>query len=382
MKIGYFDMVGGAAGDMILAALIDAGGDPGAISKALPNLAFRIDARQVSSHGLQVHQVNVIAEDESDHRHLHHIIEIIEKADASPFVRRRAIATFEALAAAEAKAHGSDFESVHFHEVGAVDAIVDIFGASLLVEQLGFDALYASDFPLGRGIIHCQHGVMPAPAPATLNLLAGYPVRESPVEFETVTPTGAAILTTFCDGFGKMPSMMLECTGVGGGTIESAPPNWLRLLVGSTLSSKEDTTVVSIETNVDDMTPQAIACLCSVLMDAGALDCYVTPILMKKGRPAQLITVLSAPILETALSELLLRHSSTFGLRRIELSRVCLERELITVKTEFGDIRVKVGYLNGERIKASPEFEDCRVAAEQTGVGIMAVQQAALRQTH
>ncbi len=381
MKIGYFDMVGGAAGDMILAALIDAGADPSAIDDVLSGtgVIYKINVEKLDSSGLSVTRVNVQAQDESSHRHLPDVLEIIEKSSASSTAKQKAAAVFQALAAAEAKAHGTDLDHVHFHEVGAVDAIVDILGAAILTEQLNLCLLASSPFPLGRGVIHCQHGVMPAPAPATLNLLEGRPVVPSDAGFETVTPTGAAILTTLCERFGPMPSMTLEKTGIGAGARESAPPNWIRLLIGNMRETATET-ITAIETNLDDMTPEAIAHLTTRIMDSGALDCYVTPILMKKGRPGQCLTALASPQTAQQIARLILQDSSSFGVRFREMDRICLERETKEVDTQYGRIRVKIGYLDGQVVKSSPEFEDCRTAAEQHHVPLTTVQQAAISQ--
>jgi pyridinium-3,5-bisthiocarboxylic acid mononucleotide nickel chelatase len=380
MKIGYFDMVGGASGDMILAALVGAGADPTDVALALAQCGLQFDIKTDSgtSSGLAVRRVSVSVPEEQTHRHMHDIREIIAKVRASETAKARALRAFEALASAEAKAHGCEPSEVHFHEVGAVDAIVDIVGASVLCEKLGLDRLVASPFPLGRGLIDCAHGTLPSPAPATLLVLEGCPVVESRIDGETVTPTGAAILSTFCESFGPMPAMELSAIGVGAGTRETNPPNWLRLLVGKGSPEKAEQLTVAVETNIDDMTPEAIAHLMTRLMAAGALDCYATPILMKKGRPAQLVTALCAQPDASRIAELVLTESSSFGVRFREASRLCLRREFVAVATEFGPITVKIGYLGAKELKVSPEFEDCRKAAEAAGVPLCQVQEAAL----
>lgn len=385
MRVAFFDMVGGAAGDMVLAALLDVGADARRVEAALApaSLPFSLRHERVDSSGILVSRVEVLTQDETDHRHLDAILEIIARADAPARAKERASDAFMALGRAEAKAHGTDIEHVHFHEVGAVDAIVDIVGSAVLCEDLGLERMAASEFPLGRGVIHCQHGVMPAPAPATVNLLEGAPVTHSDTGFETVTPTGAAILSTFCESFGPMPAMRLQRTGTGTGARERVGiPNWLRVLIGEQDRASEEATVVAIETNLDDMTPEAIAHLTTILMDSGALDCYVTPIVMKKGRPAQLLTVLASQADQAQLSDSLLRNSSTFGIRLRSMTRLCLERKMASVSTEYGEIRVKIGFWEGERVKVAAEFEDCRLAAERCGAALSDVQRAAERAYH
>jgi uncharacterized protein (TIGR00299 family) protein len=380
LKAGFFDIVGGASGDMILAALIDAGADPEGVTSALrpAGLQFHLRTETASDHGIRVRRVKVEAPEEHAHRHLADIRELLAQAELPKRAGERAIAAFEALAEAEAEAHGSDASHVHFHEVGAVDAIVDIAGAAVLAEDLGLGLLTASPVPLARGTIECAHGTLPAPAPATVNLLRGIPVTHSDLGFENVTPTGAAILRTLCDGFGGMPAMTLQRVGVGAGSRESVKPNWLRLLVGSVEDEGEEETVVGIETNVDDMTPEAIAHLMARMMAAGALDCYATPALMKKGRPGSLLTVLAGRADGVRLGEMLLAESSTFGVRFSEMNRLCLPRETVKVETPYGEVRIKVGRPVGREPKVAPEFDDCREAAERHRVPLAEVQQAAL----
>lgn len=386
VRCGYFDCFSGAAGDMILAALIHAGcplADLQALIARLKLPGVALAADRVKRHGLAATHVRVeIPERQTTHRHLPDILRIIDGAGLSPLTTQRATRIFQRLADAEAEVHGIGPEQVHFHEVGAADAIVDIVAACAGIELLGLERIECSSIPTGQGTVTCAHGVIPVPAPATAVLLKGVPLAPCDEPAELITPTGAAILTTLAERFGPPPAMRIESIGYGAGSrAGQTRPNLLRLLVGELepeVSGERDRVVV-LETEIDDAPGQNIAYACECLLSAGALDVYVVPITMKKGRPGQLLTVLCRPDDADTLETLLFRETTTLGVRRRECGRVKLARELVAVETRFGPLRVKVGKRGGQTLQAWPEYEDCAAAARQAGVPLREVQQEALR---
>lgn len=387
MKVAYFDCFSGAAGDMILAALIDAGWPVEALHAVVERLGLpgvSVCAGKVERGGLSAMQVLVRVEPacEKEHRHLSQIEAIIGRGVFEPRVADAARRIFRRLAEAEAQVHGTSVERVHFHEVGAADAIVDIVGACAALAQLGIESVTCSPVPPGYGTVACEHGVMPVPTPATARLLYGVPLAVCDGEGELTTPTGAAILTTLASGFGPPPAMTLTAVGVGAGTREgSRRSNILRVLVGETCAAAgaEIDTVEVLEAQLDDADGQTLAYAAQRLLEAGALDVYLTPILMKKGRPGQLLTVLSSPPDVVRLEEIILRETTTFGVRRHPCRRSRLGRELVAVPTPFGPIRVKVGRRDGKCLQIWPEYEDCAAAAQRAGLSLREVQQAVLR---
>ncbi len=383
MKIGYFDCFSGAAGDMILGAMIDAGLDERVLRADLAKLplsGYDIDIQRIKKQGFAAVKLDVRAADDHAHRHLHHITKIIDAADLPSSVKDRAKAIFTRLAEAEAKIHGSTIEKVHFHEVGAVDAIVDIVGASIGIERLGLDRVVCSPIPTGSGTVTCQHGVMPVPAPATAELLMGVPLAPCDEVGELTTPTGAAILTTLAESFGPIPAMRISRVGYSAGTREGKRrPNVLRLIVGESAESDgEHDEIVVMETNLDDATGEQIGHAVGRLFEVGALDVFTSAIQMKKNRPAVLLTVLSPIEKEAACEQVLFAETSTFGVRRSIWTRRKLARRSETVQTAYGSIRMKIGLRNDEVVRASPEYDDCAAAATRHGVGLNAVVNAAL----
>jgi len=369
MKVAYFDCFSGAAGDMIVAALLDAGADAAALREGLRGLAvagFSIEIEKVSKQGLAATRfiVNIDPSTKHPHRHLKHITEIIRGAKLPDRVRDRALAVFQRLAEAEAQVHNTTIEKVHFHEVGAVDAIVDVVGACLCLELLRVERISASAIPTGSGTVKCEHGVLPVPAPATAILLRGVPLAACDEVGELTTPTGAAILTSLADGFGTMPAMNLETIGYGAGTRDNKTrPNVLRVLLGDSSSPLgEVDTVAVLETNLDDTTPQVVAFCIERLLEAGALDAYAMPILMKKGRPGTLLTVLCEVARAADMERVIFAETPTLGIRRRVQERTKLRRRHETVATAFGDIRMKIGEGEGV-VTATPEYEDCKAAA-------------------
>ncbi len=306
------------------------------------------------------------------------IRELIRNAPIAEGVRRRAVDTFELLGASEAKIHNVPVEQIHFHEVGAVDAIADIVGACAGIEHLSAAEWHCSPVNVGGGMVECAHGTFPVPAPATADLLRGCPTYSAHVQKELVTPTGAALLRMLAPRFGPQPAMEVAAIGYGAGSRNPRGfPNVLRLSVGLSGSTARETVTV-LEAALDDATPQLIAYAAEQALARGALDVMLTPVVMKKGRPGTLMTVLARSADADALAALLLRETTTLGLRRRTEERQVLEREHVTVETAYGPVRVKIGSLDGARVNAAAEYEDCRAAAERTGAALKQVQQAAL----
>ncbi|MBN1846443.1 MAG: nickel pincer cofactor biosynthesis protein LarC [Sedimentisphaerales bacterium] len=386
MKIAYFDCFGGAAGDMIVGACLDAGLSAdrlrGELAKLnLPDIELQI--KKVTKKGISATAFVPAGTSKQPCRHLSQIIELIRAADLSARVRQRAVAIFERLGQAEAKIHQRSVEEIHFHEVGAADAILDIVGACVALEALEIEQIICSPLAVGSGTIRCAHGTLPVPAPATAELIKGVPLRTSNVEGELLTPTGAAILTTLAERFGSLPEMTIEAIGYGAGQRDlEEQPNVLRLIVGRTDDAEPANAtagrIAVLETNLDDATGELIGHLGETLMQAGALDVFFTPVVMKKNRPGTQITVLAPVELADLLTERLLTESTTFGVRRHVCDRTVLARSHRTVETQFGPIRIKIGTLGDRPVTCSPEYEDCRQAARRHGATLKSVMAAAM----
>jgi len=420
LKVAYFDCFSGASGDMILGALIHAGLDAEALERELRKLPLddwhlhvelvrtavehqdvaglrrhHIAATRVAfhdHHGTPVdappphehphpHPEHAHESGHSPHRHLSDILSIIRGSTLDDAVKTNAERIFDRLADAEANAHRIPKEEIHFHEVGALDAILDIVGACVGLHLLDVEEVYVSPMPVGRGFVRCAHGLMPVPVPGTMELLRGVPVVPTEIEGELVTPTGAAILTTLARSFGPIPEMTVEAVGYGAGTRDLAEqPNMLRLVLGKKKSDENaflTDSVVVLETNLDDQSPETFGYLLERLLAAGALDASFTPIVMKKGRPAYCLTVLSEPEGAERLTSLILRETTTFGVRTWTATRRKLQREFVHVETPYGTVRMKVGR-GGDVFKIAPEYEDCRRCAEASGAPIREVYEAAL----
>ena len=383
MKTAYFDCYSGASGDMTVAALLDAGLSFDGLRDGLASLGldgYSLRTEKVMRAGFAATKFCVDVEHSHDHphRHLHHITDMIASSGLPEPVREQAIAVFNRLAQAEAAVHGSSIEKVHFHEVGAVDSIIDIAGACLGLHLLGIERIVSAPLRTGTGTVECAHGTLPVPAPATARLMVGFPVQPTDLDGELTTPTGAAILTTLADAFGTMPAMTVEALGLGAGTADrERRANILRVFIGETALRAGCDAVYRVETNIDDMSPEMFTHLGGRLLQAGALDYYYCPVQMKKSRPGVVINVLVSPDRLAAVEGVLYRHTTTFGLRRTVLERSCLKRCTVNVATSFGPIQVKLGYLDGEVIRRSPEYECCRRAAEQHGVPVIEVFEAA-----
>jgi len=383
VRIGYFDCFSGISGDMTLGALVDAGVDPRAIQSAVAslNLPVELTFETVRRGEFRANYANVVCQPEHVHRHLHHIDAIIDKSTLTPRQNELAKRIFLKLGEAEAAVHGIELAKVHFHEVGASDSIVDIVGAAVGLDLLGVERFEASPVPPGRGSVKAAHGRMSLPAPATAMLLKGVPLAESTVEMELTTPTGAAILTTVAEAFGPLPAMTIESIGLGAGTKDlHGQANLLRLFVGqmeSSIGGAGSDRVWVLETNLDDLPGEVVGHATTLLMAAGALDAFLTPIQMKKNRPGVMVTVLCDRAQIPAMEEILFRETTTLGIRRYEVGRHKLRRQAATVETPYGPVQGKLGWLDGRPPTFSPEYEDCARVANAQGVPLREVYNAA-----
>lgn len=372
---------------MILGALVDAGCDIAHLRDALGGLnvpGWEITSEKVWKNGMAATFVRVKTEDQQKLRSLGAILEILEKSKLAPAVRNRAAAIFQKLGEAEAKVHDVPVEKIHFHEVGAVDAIVDIAGACIGFDALGIERFACSPLNVGGGTVKTAHGLLPVPAPATAELLRGKPTYATGVERELVTPTGAAIVATLCTEFGAQPKMTVSAIGYGAGSADlPGQPNVVRLLIGESADSSKSAGAVEevavIEANLDDMNPQIYGYFLERALAAGALDVYTTPVQMKKNRPGTLLTVLCRPENADALTQLIFAETTTFGARTYRAERRVLPREWVRVHTDFGDVRVKVSRSNGRILHVAPEYEDCRKLAVERDVPLQRVIAEALR---
>jgi uncharacterized protein (TIGR00299 family) protein len=423
MRIAYLDCFAGISGDMFLGALIDAGVDPKVLQEAVAalNLSATLRIEKVDRSGISATKVHVyegakLADDHHDHPHEQHththqhhpktqhqhkighthehphshdheqthgrsltvIRDLISTANLTAPVKQTATHAFELLGASEAKIHNVPVENIHFHEVGAVDAIVDIVAASAGIHALAVDKWYSSPLNVGGGMVDCAHGRFPVPAPATADLLRGLPTYSAHVEKELTTPTGAAIIRALEPTFGPQPAMRVQQIGYGAGSRNPKDfPNVLRISIGETADATHSAVAV-LETALDDISPQILAHVTERALTLGALDVMSTAVQMKKGRLGTLLTILADDAQLPALEELLLRETSTLGVRIHHERRSCLDRTHTTVTTPYGDIRIKVGSRNNETYNAAPEFEDCRTAAAKHNVPVKQVQQAAI----
>jgi uncharacterized protein (TIGR00299 family) protein len=381
MKIAYLDCFSGISGDMVLGALVDAGAEIEALEAELRKLrldGWKISAVKVKRGAIQATKVNVEVHEHHHHRHLSDILKMIEMAKLAPRAEERARRIFQRLGEAEAKVHDIPIEKVHFHEVGAVDSIVDIVGAAIGFELMGIDEFACSAMDVGAGKVKTEHGMLPVPAPATAELLRDAPTFSSGIEKELVTPTGAAIATTLATRFAEMPAMKLAAIGYGAGTADLAEqPNVLRLMMGESLEHAKgkqlDAPVAVIEANLDDMSPQIYGYFVEQALAAGALDVFSTSVQMKKNRPGQLVTLLCSPENRDRLIDLVFRETTTIGVRTHEAERRTLAREIVPVETPLGNIRMKISRLNGTVLNAAPEYEDCQRIAAEKGVPLKQV---------
>ncbi len=388
MKIAYFDCFSGISGDMCLGALVDAGVSLQKIKRELnkiPIHGYELHAKNVKRAGFVATKVDVLQKVKSKEqiaKRLKDIERIIQDSTLSEEIREKGLKVFKYLFEAEAKVHGEKFNNVHLHELGAVDCIVDVFGTIIGLDILGVKKVYSSPMNLGSGSVKTDHGVLPVPAPATAEILKGVPVYSTDVLtdvlFELTTPTGAAILKGLSAKFGSIPSMNIEKTGTGAGSKNFKDrPNVLRLFIGELCEDEGYPSpipqITVIEANIDDMNPQVYEYVMGKLFKEGALDVFLTQILMKKGRPAIKLTVLSKGADRESLIKTILKETTTIGLRFYEVSRVVLQRETKLVDTEFGKVKVKFSRFGNEILKATPEYEDCRRIAKKLKMPLIEV---------
>ncbi len=381
MKILYFDCFSGVSGDMTLAALLDLGLPLEKLREELKKLTlenYSLEVHPGSRSGIAALGLEVkVGPREENHRHFSQIREMILKSLLAPEVKEVSLAIFQRLAEAEARVHKKTVEEVHFHEVGAVDSIVDIVGTAIGLQHFKPQKIYTSELPVGRGFVQCQHGRLPLPAPATVEVLKGYPVKSVPVEGELVTPTGAAIVAALSSKVSPFPSMIVEKIGYGMGKKEFPDrPNLLRLVLGEVSEDYLTDRAVVLESNLDDMNPEFYDYLMERLFQKGALDVALSPLQMKKNRPGTLLRVIAEEKDAEALSELILRESTTLGVRSFSVDRKKLPREVREVETRYGKIRVKV---SGE-VRFQPEYDDCRRIAREKGIPIQEVYWEAISQ--
>jgi len=383
MRLAYFDCPSGAAGDMIMGALVDAGLPFEALREELAKLrlpGWSLERREVMKGVFRATKIDVRvhgqghshAHPQGSHAHpdrnLGAILDLIGASGLPDPVKDKATRIFRRLGEAEARVHGTTVDEVHFHEVGAVDAIVDVTGACVGLHLLGVDAVHCSALPLGGGFVAGAHGRMPVPGPGTAELLKGFPVVDTGVKRELVTPTGAAILTTLAVGAGAMPAMTVEAVGYGAGDMDLEAPNVIRVFLGRADQPGGRETIVQVETTVDDMQPQLWEAVMERLFESGALDVYLTPVTMKKSRPGIVLTALCAPDRVTELSRVLFEESPTIGVRWTAYQRERLDREIITLATAYGPVPFKVSRLAGRVVTATPEFTEIRRIAKEKGL--------------
>ncbi len=377
MRLAYFDCPSGASGDMILGALVDAGAPFEALTRELAGLGiegYRLERHEVMKAGFRATKVDVVVDrHEAGHRGLREIVVILENSRLAPAVRDKAAAVFRRLAEAEARVHGTTPERVHFHDVGAVDAIADVTGACIGLHLLDIDAVHVGVLPVGGGFVEGPHGRIPVPGPATAELLKGFPTHDTGIRRELVTPTGAAILTTLAAGAGAMPAMRITAVGYGAGTMDLEMPNVLRLFVGEAAVGPPAETIVQVETTVDDMSPQLYEPLLERLLEAGALDAWLTPVIMKRSRPGVVLSALCDPGRVADLSRLLFEESSTIGVRWTAYQRSRLDREMVRLDTAYGPVACKVSRLEGRVVTVTPEFEEVRRIARDKGLPVREV---------
>ena len=380
MTVLYFDCFSGAAGDMILAALMDAGAPESDVRAAVESLGiggWTLTVSEVRRAGLRAARAEVIVDTPETPRRYPDIVSIVENAPLPEPVKRRALITFRVLAEAEAAVHGTSVADIHLHEVGMTDALVDIVGSSAAIEHFGPSVVCSSAIATGTGSVPTDHGELPLPAPAVAELLRGAPLYEVGT-MELVTPTGAAILRAACDSFGTMPPMTMEHIGYGAGSDDPARPNVLRVIIGQAADHRFEA-ALQIETNIDDSTPEALAFVVERLLDAGAHDAWAAPIVMKKGRPAVTLSVLCDPLDRHRLEEIVFAETTTLGTRATDVTRRTLERETVNVDVFGQTVRVTVARSGGRIVTTAPEYDDARAAARSSGKPLKEIYALAIR---
>lgn len=381
-RIAYFDCFSGVSGDMLLGALVDAGAE----ASELFNRVQRVTGKGVFSWTVKrecrgsIWGTRVYIESGSEGFHSYrHIREHIESSDLGDVHKGKILEVFARLAAAEAKIHNISIENVHFHEIGSVDTVVDIVGVVIGLSMLGLNCVYSSPLPMGRGFIKCAHGVLPNPAPATLEILRGIPVCGVSKDRELVTPTGASLLAIVCQAFGHLPPVTIETIGYGvGNDRDEHPPNVLRLILGIPNGAYIDENLLIGETNIDDMSPEVFSHLYGMLFSAGAHDVWVVPCYMKKNRPGWLLSILCSSTISEKIQSVVFRETTSSGMRWNEVKRVSLKREFSSVNTPYGPVKVKIFEVYPGIQKAYPEYDDCVTVSKRTGVSVREVYECAM----
>jgi len=378
MRAAYFNCFSGISGDMVLAALVDLGWPVKELERELDKLDlfnYQIEAEKVAKQGIISTQVKIRIKEGKKERTLKDILSILDKSKLEEEIKERSRAIFIRLARVEAKIHGKSVQEVHFHELGGLDTIIDVVGAVAGMKYLGIEKVYSSSLPLGKGLVKCSHGTLPVPAPATLELLKGVPVYGSNIEAELVTPTGAAIISTLAENFGQMPPMKIDNIGYGAGQRDLPIPNLLRVSLGMLKNAYEEDVVSLIQTNIDDMNPEFYEHIADRLFDEGALDVFLTPIQMKRTRPATMLSVITDEEKTEKILELIFDETTTLGVRISRIKRRKLNRESRKVATKYGEIKVKIGKLDGMVKNISPSYEECRKIASRLNVPLKKVYQ-------
>lgn len=371
----YFDIIGGISGDMTLASLLDLGVPKEIFLQELNKLnmdnEFEIEIDYKYENGIKGTKVNVITKEQYCHRNLIDVYDIIDNSRLNNNIKERAKEIFMIVAKAEAKVHGTTIDKIHFHEVGAIDSIVDIVGSCILLDLLNIDKVYSTSVPLGSGFIQCAHGVIPAAAPATVEILKNIPVKFNHVKGECTTPTGAAIIKTICDEFVDELDFNTKKIGYGVGHKKFEKPNILRVALAQ--EDEHNEVVYEIVANIDDMSSEIYSYLFEKIMDEGALDVFTESIFMKKNRPAYKISILTKKKDLNKFIKLLLTETSTFGVRYKEYNRAKLDRKFIEVDTIYGKVKVKLGYYNNKLIKLKPEYEQCKLISKTLNIELREV---------
>lgn len=380
MRAAYFNCFSGISGDMVLAALLDLGWPVKELERELDKLDlsnYRIEAKKVAKQGIISTQIKIRIKEEKKARTLKDILSILHKSKLEEEIKERSQAIFIRLASVEAKIHGKSMQEVHFHELGGLDTIIDVVGAVAGMKYLGIEKVYSSSLPLGKGFVKCSHGILPVPAPATLELLKGVPVYDSNIEAELVTPTGAAIITTLAENFGQMPPMKIDNIGYGAGQRDLPIPNLLRVSLGILKDAYQQDVVSLIQTNIDDMNPEFYEHIADRLFSEGALDVFLTPIQMKRTRPATMLSVITDEEKTERMLELIFDETTTLGVRISKIERRKLNRESRKIPTKYGKIEVKIGKLDGIIKNVSPSYEECRKIATRLNIPLKKVHQEA-----
>lgn len=368
-RILYFDIVNGISGDMTIAALLGLGISKEIFLEEIKKLnlgdEFNINIQEKNESGIVGIKVEVITKEVNTHRHLSDIYEIIDKSSLNDSVKENAKKIFMVIAEAEAKVHGTTIDKIHFHEVGAIDSIVDVVSACILVDLLCVDKIYATTVPVGSGFVKCDHGLMPVPAPATIEILKGVPIKLNTVKGECTTPTGAAIIKTLCDDFVDVLELEVKQIGYGMGHKKFEIPNILRSVLGV---KKKEEFIYEIIANIDDMSSEVYSYIYEIFIDNGVLDIYTESIYMKKNRPATKLCILCKEEDLNKFVDLIILQTSTFGIRYTKYNRVTLNRKFTEIDTKYGKITVKLGYYNGKLIRVTPEYEDCKNIAKNKNI--------------